>query len=89
MFEDRYFTPEQTILFLRGVLQGKTSAKLARELKIGRTTATEVRHLLQANAAREQTNESLSDVEIETDEMFRKAGEKRSMARGSTGSASM
>ncbi|MBM3153232.1 MAG: transposase [Chloroflexi bacterium] len=33
-FEGRYFTPEQTILFLREALQGKSSAKLAREMKI-------------------------------------------------------
>jgi transposase-like protein len=89
VFEGRYFTPEQTVLFIREVLQGKSSAKLARELKISRTTATEVRHLLQANAEREQTSEPLSDLEVETDEMFQNAGEKRRMARRSPGSASM
>ncbi len=31
VFEGRYITPEQTILFLREVLQGKPTAKLARE----------------------------------------------------------
>lgn len=77
VFEGRYFTPEQTVLFLRGVLQGKPSAKLARELEISRTTATEVRHLLQENAEREQANEPLSDLEVETDEMFQNAGKKR------------
>jgi FixJ family two-component response regulator len=81
VFEGRYFTPEQTVLFLREVLQGKSSAKIARELKISRTTATEVRHLLQANAEREQTSEPLSDLEVETDEMFQNAGEKRRAAR--------
>ena len=81
VFEGRYFTPEQTVLFIREVLQGKPSAKIARELKISRTTATEVRHLLQANAEREQTSEPLSDLEVETDEMFQNAGEKRRMAR--------
>ena len=87
VFEGRYFTPEQTILFLREVLQGKPTAKLARELKISRTTALEVRHLLQANAERQQTIEPLSDLEVETDEMFQNAGEKRRMARRSAGSA--
>lgn len=81
VFEGRYFTPEQTILFLREVLQGKPTAKLARELKISRTTALRVRHLLQAQAERQQTNEPLSDLEVETDEMFQNAGEKRKMAR--------
>jgi transposase-like protein len=63
VFAGRHFTPEQTILFLREVLQGKSSAKLARELRISRTTALEVRHLLQANAESEQTTEPLSDLE--------------------------
>mgnify|MGYP003502401494 CR=1 FL=1 len=81
IFEGRYFTPERTILFIREVLQGKSTAKLARELKISRTTALEVRHLLQANAERQQTAEPLSDLEVETDEMFQNAGEKRRMAR--------
>jgi transposase-like protein len=81
VFEGRYFTPEQTVLIIREVLQGKSSAKIARELRISRTTALEVRHLLQANAEREQTKEPLSDLEVETDEMFQNAGEKRRVAR--------
>ena len=76
-FEGRHFTPEQTILFLREVLQGKPTAKLARELKISRTTGLTVRHLLQANAKAEQATGPLSDLEVETDEMFQNAGEKK------------
>jgi len=86
VFEGRYFTPEQTVLFIREVVQGKSSSELARELKISRTTALEVRHLLQANAEHEQMTEPLSDLEVETDEMFQNAGEKRRMARRSAGS---
>jgi hypothetical protein len=88
VFEGRYFTPEQTVLFNREVVQGKSSSKLACELKISHTTALEVRHLLQANAEHEQTTEPLSNLEVETDEMFQNAGEKRRMARRSAGSAS-
>ena len=84
VFEGKHFTPEQTVLFLREVLQGKSSAKLARELKISRTTALAIRHQLQANAEDEQTAEPLSDLEVETDEMFQNAGEKRRMARETT-----
>ncbi len=87
VFEGRSFTPEQVVLFVREVLQGKPTAKLGRELKISRTTALAVRHLLQANAEREQPTEPLSDLEVETDEMFQNAGEKRNMARGSARSA--
>jgi transposase-like protein len=81
VFEGRYFTPEQAFLFIREVLQGKSTVKLARELGISRTTTREVRHLLQANAKCEQTTEPLSDLEVETDEMFQNAGGKKRMAR--------
>jgi transposase-like protein len=77
VFEGRYFTPEQAVLFIREVVQGKSTAKLARELHISRTTALEVRHKVQANAEQEQSTEPLSDLEVETDEMFQNAGEKR------------
>ena len=77
VFEGRYFTPEQTVLFLRGVCQGQSSAQLARELKISRTTAIEVRHHLQANAEQSQPDSPLDDLEVETDEMFQNAGEKK------------
>jgi transposase-like protein len=77
VFEGREFRPEQTVLFLRGVLQGKPTAQLARELEISRTIVTQVRHQLQANAEREQPQDPLEDLEVETDEMFQNAGEKR------------
>ena len=80
VFEGRYFRPEQTVLFIRGVCQGKSTAQLARELRISRTTATEVRHQLQANAEKEQPETPLEDKEVETDEMFQNAGEKKRVA---------
>jgi transposase-like protein len=80
VFEGRYFTPEQTVLFIRGVCQGQSSAQLARELSLSRTTATEVRHQLQANTEQAQPESPLEDLEIETDEMFQNAGEKKRLA---------
>lgn len=77
VFEGRHFHPEQTVLFIRAVCQGKSTAQIARELGISRTTATDVRHQLQANAQREQPQTPLSDLEVETDEMFQNAGEKK------------
>ncbi len=77
LFEGRYFTPEQTVLFIRGVCQGQSSAQLARELNLSRTTAIEVRHQLQANAEQAQSDSFLDDLEVETDEMFQNAGEKK------------
>ena len=77
VFEGRHFTPEQTVLFIRGVCQKKPTAQLARELSLSRTTATEVRHQLQANAEKAQPQEPLDDLAVETDEMFQNAGEKK------------
>jgi transposase-like protein len=80
VFEGRYFTPEQTVLFIRGVCQGTSTAQLARELSISRTTATEVRQQLQANAEQAQPQTPLGDLDVETDEMFQNAGEKKRLA---------
>jgi transposase-like protein len=77
VFEGRHFTPEKTILFVREVCQGKPTAQIARELGISRTTATEIRHQLQANAEQAQPQNPLDDLEVETDEMFQNAGEKK------------
>ena len=77
VFEGRHFRPEQAVLFIRGVCQGKSTAQLARELGISRTTATEVRQQLQANAQCIQPSTPLDDLEVETDEMFQNAGEKK------------
>ena len=77
VFEGRYFPPEQTVLFIRGVCQGQSTAQLARELGISRTTATEVRQALQANAEQAQAQTPLDDLAVETDEMFQNAGEKK------------
>ena len=82
VFEGRYFRPEQVVLFLRGVCQGKATAQLARELRISRTTATEVRHLLQANAERVQPRTKLVDKEVETDEMFQKKSLQQQVVSG-------
>ena len=77
VFEGRHFRPEQAVLFVRGVCQGKSTAQLARELVISRTTATEVRQQLQANAHHIQASTPLDDLEVEMDEMFQNAGEKK------------
>jgi transposase-like protein len=77
VFEGRHLRPAQVVLLIRGVCQGKSAAQIARELAVSRTTATDLRHLLQANAERLQPNTPLSDNVTETDEMFQNAGEKR------------
>ena len=77
VFEGRHMRPAQVVLLVRGVLKGESAASLARELGMSRTTVTELRHRLQANAARLQSETHLGDNVVETDEMFQNAGEKR------------
>ena len=62
---------------VRGVLKGESAATLARELGMSRTTVTELRHLIQENAAQIQTEKPLADHVVEADELFQNAGKKR------------
>ena len=80
VFEGRHLPPEKVVLFLRGVAQGQSSAQLARELCMSRTTVIDIRHDLQANAEKAQPDTPLTDLEVETDEMFQNSGEKRRLA---------
>lgn len=77
IFEARQLRPSQVVLLVRGVLKGESAATLARELGMSRTTITELRHLIQQNAAEVQTDQPLQDNVVEADEMFQNAGEKR------------
>ena len=77
LFEGRQLRPAQVVLLIRGVLKGESAAALARELGLSRTTITELRHLIQDNAAHIQSEQILPDNVVEADEMFQNAGEKR------------
>jgi hypothetical protein len=72
-----HLRPSQVVLLLQGVCQGKSAAQLARELNLSRTTTTDLRHRLQANAVQLQPNSPLTDLAAEADELFQNAGEKR------------
>ena len=77
VFEGRHLPPAQVVLLLRGFLQGVSSARLARELDLSRTTVHEIRHQLHQNAERLQPESPLPDARTETDELFQNAGKKR------------
>lgn len=77
VFEARHLPPAQVVLLLRGVAQGVSTARLARELELSRTTVHEIRKLLQDNAEAAQPTRPLPDTRTETDEMQQRAGEKR------------
>ena len=77
VFAGRHLPPPTVVLLLRGVVQGTSTAQLARELELSRTTVHEIRQKLQENAQALQPDTPLPDEQTETDEMFQNAGEKR------------
>ena len=77
IFEGRQLRPAQVVLLVRGVLKGESATSLARGLGMSRTTITELRHLIQQNAAHLQSAVALNDNVVEADELFHNAGEKR------------
>lgn len=81
IFQQRHLTPQQVVLFLRGVLKGEASITLAAELKVSPQTILDLRRDVQDSARFLQSNTPLPDEHTETDEMFQNAGEKRRATR--------
>src|SRR3990172_9056993 len=77
LFADSQLTPEYVVLLLQGVLQGKPSQQIAREIGLTAKTVRKWRHRLQAQAEALQPQSPLSDLATESDELFQNAGEKR------------
>lgn len=77
----RQLRPAEALLFLRGVAQGVSTARLARELGRARSCLLDLRHRLQAQAEAALDRSKLPDAIVEADEMYQNAGEKRRQAR--------
>jgi transposase-like protein len=73
--------PATILLILRGIAQGTSTAQLARELGLSRPHLLERRHEIQARALAGCDRSPLPDGEVEADEMYQNAGEKRHPAR--------
>jgi transposase-like protein len=69
--------PSEILLILRGIAQGTTTARLARELNRHRQHLLRLRHRLQEQALKAADPRPLDDTEVEADEMYQNAGEKR------------
>lgn len=80
LFAGSQLAPQQVVLLLQGVLQGKPSKQLARELGLTEKTVLLWRHRLQAQAETLQPSTALPDRAAESDELFQNAGEKRDRA---------
>jgi transposase-like protein len=77
LFAGSQLSAPQVVLLLQGILQGKTSKQLARELGLTEVTVLLWRHRVQAQAEALQPETALADLTTESDEMFQNAGEKR------------
>jgi transposase-like protein len=70
-------SPAALVLILRGVAQGVSTARLARELGCDRMKLLQLRHKLQEQAAAGLDPAPLPDAVVEADECYVNAGEKR------------
>jgi len=77
VLEGHHLTPQQVVLLLRGIAKGESTQVLAAELGLSYGTVLTLRHEMQAQAVRLQPETPLPDAEVEADEMFQNAGEKR------------
>jgi transposase-like protein len=72
--------PVELVLILRGIAQGVSTARLARELGCSRPELLEFRHRLQELGFVGLDRTPLADAAVEADEMYQNAGEKRRAA---------
>jgi transposase-like protein len=86
-FHKTHRRPSEILLILRGISQGETTARLARELKRHRQHLLKLRHRLQESAFKAADPVPLDDAAVEADEMYQNAGEKRHPAHRPRGPA--
>ena len=77
VFQGMQRRPGQLLLILRGIAQGTSTARLARELGCDRMKLLALRHRLQGNALSGLDRNPLGDGQAEADELYQNAGEKR------------
>ena len=96
VFEKTRQRPATLVLLLRGIAKGESSARLSRELGIGRKRVMVLRQRIQNNLYETLPTEVMSGRTFEADELYQNAGEKRQAAsrperptaRSATGSSS-
>jgi transposase-like protein len=87
VFEKTHQPPSKIVLLLRGIAKGEPTARLARELSIGRARIHEIRKLVQSNLHQRLPSDLLKEKIFEADELYQNAGEKRRPAQRSARSA--
>src|SRR5947209_998828 len=73
-------TPAKLVLILRGIAQGETTARLARELGLSRRQLHTLRQRVQNNLYETLPTTPMSDPVVEADELYQNAGEKGEIA---------
>jgi transposase-like protein len=78
VFEKTRQAPSTVILILRGIAKGEPTARLARELGIGRPRRMhEIRKQVQTSFRQTLPREPMTDEVLEADELYQNAGGKR------------
>jgi transposase-like protein len=78
IFEKTRQSPSTLVLLLRGVAQGETTARLSRELSMSYQQVLTLRQRIQENLYEKLPTDILEEErEVEVDELFHNAGEKR------------
>lgn len=72
--------PSKLVLLLRGIAKGESTARLARELAIGRARLHEIRKRVQSNLHLSLPTGVLDEQVFEADELYQNAGEKKHAA---------
>jgi transposase-like protein len=70
----------QIVQMLRGIAQGETTSRLAREMGVDRKWLLVWRHKLQQLAKEARPRDPLPDTVVEADEMYQNSGEKKRSA---------
>ncbi len=78
VFEKTRQAPSTIVLILRGIAKGEPTARLARELGVGRPRMHEIRKQVQMNLRQTlPRSEPMADEVLEADELYQNAGEKK------------
>ena len=80
VFQQSHQKPSTLVLLLRGIATGESSARLSRELGLGRKRVMQLRHAVQNNLYETLPVQTMMGQDFEADELYQNAGEKRKTA---------
>jgi hypothetical protein len=80
VFQKTHQKPSRLVLLPRGIAKGESSARLSRELGLGRKRVMQLRPAIQNNLDETLPVETMRGQDFEADELYQNAGEKRNVA---------